>query len=179
MGAGGPLDSARRPHRRSARSRLSLGLMRFAEQPAAASSHRGERRTRPSQDDACVTSAPSTMPGVEELPLRRRVARLGWLTLALTGLTLALLGIAVWLALTEPGTHGAGRLPVAAKDSLPSIALILAVGAAAAAMRVLARDRRIPAPLPPEARRLRSTVLAPLGHSTARLVDPPALPPSE
>ena len=132
------------------------------------------------------------MPGVEELPLRRRVARLGWLTLALTGLTLALLGIAVWLALTEPGTHGAGRLPVAAKDSLPSIALILAVGAgaagaflglaalhAAAAMRVLARDRRIPPPLPPEARRLRSTVLAPLGHSTARLVDPPALPPSE
>jgi cellulose synthase/poly-beta-1,6-N-acetylglucosamine synthase-like glycosyltransferase len=129
---------------------------------------------------------------VDELPLRRRVARLGWLTLALTGLSLALLGIAVLMALTGRPAHNVARLPVAAEDSLPSIPFILAVGAAAAgafvglaalhaaaAMRVLARDRRIPSPLSPELRRLRTAVLSPLGHSTESLVRPPALPPSK
>ena len=46
-------------------------------------------------------------------------------------------------------------------------------------MRVLARDRRIPAPLSPEMRRLRSLVLTPLGPSAVRLVNEPELPPSE
>ena len=132
------------------------------------------------------------MSGANELPFRRRVARLGWLTIALTGLSLALLGIAVWMALTGRPAHNVGRLPVAAEDSLPSIPFVLAVFAAAAgafvglaalhaaaAMRVLARDRRIPPPLSPELRRLRAAVLAPLGHSTARLVGSSALPPSK
>lgn len=131
------------------------------------------------------------MSRVDGLPLRRRVARLGWLTLALAAVGLALLGLAVWLALTGRPTHNVGRLPVAAKDSFPSITFILAVGAAvagafvglaalhaAAAMRVLARDRRIPPPLPRELRRMRSAVLAPLGSSTAHLVTAPPLPPT-
>ena len=49
----------------------------------------------------------------------------------------------------------------------------------AAAMRVLARDRRIPPPLPPEMRKLRSAVLAPLGRGTRRLVAEPEPPPSK
>jgi len=128
--------------------------------------------------------------GVDELPLRRRVARLGWLTLGLSGLSLVLLALAAWAALSGRSTHGIGRLPVAAKDAVPSISFILAAGAAAAgafvglaalhtaaAMRVLARDRRIPPPLPPEVRRVRTAVLAPLGHEAARLVSPRTTPP--
>ena len=131
------------------------------------------------------------MSRVDEIPLRRRVARLGWLTLALTGVSLALLGIAVWMALTGHPARNVGRLPVAAKDSIPSVPFILAAGAAAAgafvglaalhaaaAMRVLGRDRRIPPPLSPELRRVRAAVLAPLGPSTARLLAPPPVPPT-
>jgi cellulose synthase/poly-beta-1,6-N-acetylglucosamine synthase-like glycosyltransferase len=125
------------------------------------------------------------------MPLRRRLARLGWLTVGLTATTLVLLGLAVWMALKGHPKHYVGKLPVGADDSVPSIWFILAVGAAgagaflglaalhaAAAMRVLARDRRIPPPLTPELRRLRTTVLTPLGRSTARLVAPPPVPPS-
>ena len=45
-------------------------------------------------------------------------------------------------------------------------------------LRVLARDRRIPPPLSPEMRRVRAVVLAPLGSSTARLVEESGLPAS-
>jgi biofilm PGA synthesis N-glycosyltransferase PgaC len=44
---------------------------------------------------------------------------------------------------------------------------------------VLARDRRIPAPLSPEVRKLRRAVLAPLGPGTRRLVAEPEPPPSK
>jgi len=128
-----------------------------------------------------------------KFPLRRRVARLGWLTLGLMVLTLGFLAVAAWVALG--GAHSSdvvGKLPVGADDDIPSLSLALAAGAAmasvfvglaalhaAAAMRVLARDRRIPAPLPPEMRRLRSAVLAPLGPGTRRLVAEPEPPPSK
>src|SRR4051812_49676937 len=79
-----------------------------------------------------------------------------------------------------------GQLPLGADDDVPSVSLILAAGAAiagvfvglaalhaAAAMRVLARDRRIPAELSPEMRRVRALILTPLGPSAIRLVDEP------
>lgn len=50
---------------------------------------------------------------------------------------------------------------------------------AAAAMRVLARDRRVADPLSREMRRVRSLVLTPLGPSTVRLVDEPGLLPGK
>jgi hypothetical protein len=62
----------------------------------------------------------------------------------------------------------------------PTAAFFLGLAAlhAAAAMRILARDRRIPAPLSPEMRRLRSVLLTPMGPSTVRLAREPELPPS-
>ena len=84
-----------------------------------------------------------------------------------------------------------GQLPLGADDNVPSVSLILAAGAAAAAvfvglaalhaaaaMRVLARDRRIPHRLSPEMRRFRALLLTPLGPSTVRLAEEPELPPS-
>ena len=73
---------------------------------------------------------------------------------------------------------------------MPSLTVLLAAGAAiagcfvglaalhaAAAMRVLARDRRIPPPLSPELRRMRGLVLTPLGPSAVRLMNEPESPP--
>ena len=124
--------------------------------------------------------------GDENLPLRRRVARLSWLAVALIGLTLVLLPVALWVAFREEPTDIVGQLPLGADDNVPSVSLILAAGAAAAAcfvglaalhaaaaMRVLARDRRIPQPLSPEMRRLRAVLLTPLGPSTVRLAEEP------
>src|SRR3954452_3499958 len=125
----------------------------------------------------------------EELPRRRRVARVSLLAVALIGLTLILLAAAAWIALRADPGDTVGRLPLNADDNVPSGSLILAAGAAmasvfvglaalhaAAAMRVLARDRRLPPPLSPEMRRLRGLVLTPLGPSAIRLVDEPELP---
>jgi len=109
----------------------------------------------------------------------------------LIALTLAFLLLAGWIALREHPTDIIGQLPLGARDDLPSVSLIAAAGAAAAAifiglgalnaaaaMRVLARDRRIPAPLSPEIRRLRSLMLTPLGPAAVRLLDDPVPPPS-
>ncbi len=132
------------------------------------------------------------MAAVDALPRRQRVARLGALTVALLGLTLLLLLLAVWIALREKQTDVVGQLPLGADDNFPAVTLILAAGAASAAaftglaalhaasaMRVLARDRRIPPELPAEMRRVRSLVLTPLGPSNVRLVNEPELPPSK
>jgi biofilm PGA synthesis N-glycosyltransferase PgaC len=129
---------------------------------------------------------------IDELPRRRRVARLSLLAIALIGLTLILVAIAAWIALREDPKDIVGQLPLGVDDNIPTVTPILAAGAAmasvflalaalhaAAAMRVLARDRRLPAPLSPEMRRLRSLVLTPLGPSAIRLVDEPELPASE
>jgi cellulose synthase/poly-beta-1,6-N-acetylglucosamine synthase-like glycosyltransferase len=114
------------------------------------------------------------------------------LSLLLLVLTLAFLGVALWVAFRSSPQDLIGRLPIGQNDDVPSVSLFLAAGAAvacflvglaalhaAAAMRVLARDRRIPHPLSPELRKLRSLVLAPLGPGAVRLANEPALPPTK
>ncbi len=128
----------------------------------------------------------------ENLPRRRRVARLSWVAVALIGLTVVLLLLAVWVAFRDEPKDIVGQLPLGADDNVPSVSLILAAGAAAAAflvglaalhaaaaMRVLARDRRIPHSLSPEMRKARAVLLTPLGPSTVRLADEPEVPPSK
>ena len=132
------------------------------------------------------------MAAVEESTLRRRVARLGLLSVALVVLTLALCALTVEIALEAGSTDKIGKVPLAAKDHLPAVSAILAMVAAAAAvfvglaalhaaaaMRVLARDRRIPHPLSPELRRARTALLSSLGPSRARLFSEPVAPPSK
>ena len=129
---------------------------------------------------------------VDTPPLRRRVARLSWLSVALIALTICLLLLAGWIALRANPHNIIGQLPLGANDNVPSASLIEAAGAlaatffvglaalnAAASMRVLARDRRIPPPLSREMRRLRSLVLTPLGPAAVRLVKEPDLPASK
>jgi cellulose synthase/poly-beta-1,6-N-acetylglucosamine synthase-like glycosyltransferase len=129
---------------------------------------------------------------MDDLALRRRVSRLGLLSVALIGLTVAMLLLALWTALQAPEPKNViGQIPVAAPDHAPSVTILLAVAAGmasiflglaalhtSAAMRVLARDRRIPPPLSPEMRRVRMAALIPWGRSATRLVEDPALPPS-
>jgi cellulose synthase/poly-beta-1,6-N-acetylglucosamine synthase-like glycosyltransferase len=123
------------------------------------------------------------------MPRRRQVARLSLLSVALSALTAALLALAVWGAVVAPGTENVGRLPLGVEWRLPAFSILLAVGVAlaavflglaalhvAAAMRVLARDRRIPPPLSPELRRLRSVILTPLGPAALRLAEEAELP---
>jgi cellulose synthase/poly-beta-1,6-N-acetylglucosamine synthase-like glycosyltransferase len=113
------------------------------------------------------------------------------LSLALIGLAVVGVAVALWVAFRAEPKDIVGLLPLGASDDIPSVSLIFAAGAAAAAfflglaalhaaaaMRVLARDRRIPPPLPPEVRRLRGVMLTPLGPSTVRLVDDAELPAS-
>jgi len=128
----------------------------------------------------------------DRISLRRRIARLGAITVALAAGSLALIGLAVALDLGLRPLHVSAQLPLDYGDRVPSVAALLAVGAAAAAgflalaalhlaaaMRVLDRDRRIPPELPPEVRRLQSLVLTPLGPSTVRLVKTPPVPVSK
>jgi cellulose synthase/poly-beta-1,6-N-acetylglucosamine synthase-like glycosyltransferase len=116
---------------------------------------------------------------------------LSWLVIVLVAAVLVLLALALWVAWRVEVTTVVGRLPLAAA-AIPSVPLILAAGAAAAAvfvglaalhtaaaMRVLARDRRIPNSLTPEMRTLRSVMLTPLGPPVVRLVEEPELPPSK
>ena len=117
---------------------------------------------------------------------------MSWLTVGLIALTVILLLLALWVAFRAEPRDLVGQFPLGADDNVPSLSLILAAfGAAiacffgfaalhvAAAMRVLARDRRIPPPLSPEMRKLRTALLTPLGPSTVRLTDEPELPPSK
>ena len=118
----------------------------------------------------------------DQFPQRRRVARLGLLTAVLLGLRLALLLVAGWVAFRAEPKDIVGQFPLGADDNVPSLTVVLAAGAAmagcfvglaalhaAAAMRVLARDRRIPPTLSPELKRLRRLILTPLGPSAVRL----------
>jgi len=111
---------------------------------------------------------------VDKTPPRRRVAGLSWLSVSLIGASLVLLVLAGWIALRAHPTDIVGQLPLGANDNIPAVSLILAavviaaafvVGLsalnAAAQMRVLARDRRIPEPPSAEMRRLRHRVLGP------------------
>ena len=129
---------------------------------------------------------------VTQPTLRRRTTRLGTLTLALIAVTLCLLFVALRAAFSVGPGDSIGRIPVGANKILPSVAATLAVLSAAAAvfvglaalhaaaaMRVLARDRPVPGRLPRELRRLRALALAPLGPASAQVLREPILPPSE
>ena len=129
-------------------------------------------------------------PGVHGRSPRLRAARLGWLTLGLAVLTMLLLAVAAWLTTGDSGSSpGAVDLPVNVKLSPPpgvfvvlaALSLVAAtlVGAAAlqaaAAMRVLSRDRRIPPMLPSQ---LQSALRWTLGPAALRALDvenPPEL----
>jgi poly-beta-1,6-N-acetyl-D-glucosamine synthase len=125
----------------------------------------------------------------ETTPLRRRVARLSLLAVGLIAVAAVLWTLAVLIAAPSHARNVVGALPLAHAAHFPSIPVLLAAGAiataffvtlaaleAAAEMRVLARDRRIPAPLSPEMRRLRSLLLTPLGPAAVRLVKEPEVP---
>ena len=129
---------------------------------------------------------------VTQPTLRRRAARLGSLTVVLVALTVCLSIFAVMVALGMESGDSIGRVPVGAKDTVPSIAAMLAVAVAAAAvfvglaalhvaaaMRVLARDRRGPERPGRQPGWLRAFVVAPLGPSSVRLLSDPVAPPSE
>ncbi|PXW32439.1 UNVERIFIED_CONTAM: cellulose synthase/poly-beta-1,6-N-acetylglucosamine synthase-like glycosyltransferase [Williamsia faeni] len=128
------------------------------------------------------------------IPQGVRLARLWLLTLVLFGLALALMAVGAWFAWQAQPTHDdVGYVPVGVAASVPPASVIFGAGAvvtgcffgltalhAAATIRVLARDRRIPAPLPAEMRRMRRIMLTPLGPSAMRLVTAePDLPPSQ
>ena len=94
-----------------------------------------------------------------DVPLRKRVSRLSWLAAALIALLVILVAVACWGAAHTVRREMVGQLPLGTSGSFPSASAILAAGAAAAAffvglaalyaaaaMRVLARDRRIPPP---------------------------------
>src|SRR4051812_23590219 len=116
------------------------------------------------------------------MTLRRRVARLSGFAVALGVMAVSLVAVALWLAARTRPKLDTGRLPIGI-DGIPSVSFFVAAGAvaaaifvglaalhAAAAMRVLARDRRIPPPLPRHVRKLRRLVLTPLGSGMLRLV---------
>ena len=137
---------------------------------------------------AAATGSP--LPG-GRVSLRERVARLSWLTVGLIGASVALFLLALWVASRAETRDIVGQLPLGVGDHLPSVSLVLAAVVAAAAfffglaalhvaaaMRVLARDRRIPPPLSPEMRALRAVLLTPLGPSAVRLVEEPEPPRS-
>ena len=127
---------------------------------------------------------------VAAIPLRRRVARLSFLAVALIAAAFGLLAVAAWIAHEVGARDIVAQLPLGPSD-VPPVSALMAAGVAvaaffvglaalhaAAAMRVLARDRRIPSPLSPELRRARGVLLAPMGSSVARLVEEPDLPRS-
>ncbi len=137
-----------------------------------------------------MTSGSSWSTADRTVTLRQRVRRLGTISVLLLGLALVMLVTAAVFALGN-GASGTsvGQLPLA-ESNVPKVSLILAVVAAgagvfvglaalhvAAAMRVLARDSRIPAPLSPQMRRLRSLVVSPMAPSAVELVREPAPPP--
>ena len=129
-----------------------------------------------------MTPLESTVPS-----LRIRTARLSTAALGLFLLSLGLLALAGWLSFGEGSGDATGQLPLEVDG--PEVAVILAAVAAlaaatvafaalqtAASMRVLARDRRIPPPLPSPVRTLRSLVLAPLGVEGQDVLRPPHWP---
>ena len=103
-------------------------------------------------------------------------------------LALAVAVVVVW---GSEATTAVGRLPVAAADAVPSVSLVVAAGAAAAgffvglaalhaaaAMRVLARDRRIPHAAVAGACRCARLVLDTAGTTVLGLDEEPDLPPT-
>ncbi len=111
------------------------------------------------------------------------------LAAALGVVAIALMAVTVWVAARAETKLDVGWLPIGVGSGIPSVGLFFAavVGAAAAfvslaalqvaaAMRVLARDRRIPPPLSRRMRKVRRVVLTPLGPGALRLVAEPKIP---
>jgi cellulose synthase/poly-beta-1,6-N-acetylglucosamine synthase-like glycosyltransferase len=128
---------------------------------------------------------------VPELSLRRRVARLTFVAVAAALVAVAFLVAAVLLSSTQPSSKSRGYLPLNMPDSRPGAVIVIAaalgllaflVGLAAAqataGMRVLARDRRIPEPLPPAMKHVRDTLLSPAGVAALGLTTEPPISPS-
>ena len=130
---------------------------------------------------------------VTGMAARSRVARLSLTALLLGCTAIALLLLAVLLSLRDGHGSREARLPVGLDYSRPAVALFggaVAFAAAwfvgysaletAASVRVLARDRRIPTSLSPQARHLRSQVLTRKGVASLHLDEleapPDALP---
>ena len=118
-----------------------------------------------------------------------RIARFGALAVLLALLAVAGVVLAIWASLGEGQNSTEGTLPLEVSPAAPSVLLLVAVAAgvaagfvtlaaleAAAAMQVLARDRRVPPPLPRAVRRTRRLVLGPPGEGALRPVDVPELP---
>jgi cellulose synthase/poly-beta-1,6-N-acetylglucosamine synthase-like glycosyltransferase len=115
---------------------------------------------------------------------------LSLIAVALIAGSIALIALAIVVAVRAHPKVALGALPVSIGNALPPLWFVLVGGAlvagclvglaamyAAAAMRVLARDRRIPPPLTPPMRAARAAILTPLGSSTVRLAEEPELPP--
>jgi cellulose synthase/poly-beta-1,6-N-acetylglucosamine synthase-like glycosyltransferase len=128
---------------------------------------------------------------VRELALRKRVSRLTFVAAGAGLLAIGFVVVAVLIANGHSFGSTTAYLPLNVVYNRPSAALLIAaslgivaflVGLAAAqtaaGMRVLARDRRIPEPLPRAVRRTRSTLLGPVGVATLGLDTEPHPPPS-
>ncbi|WP_426562806.1 glycosyltransferase family 2 protein [Angustibacter sp. McL0619] len=135
----------------------------------------------------------------QQLSWQRRASRLGWVTAGLLLLSAVLLLLAGWALASDqppvvpepPLRAGQALLPVDVQIRAPNPVAALGLGLAlsayfvglaalqtATAMRVLARDRRIPDPLPARAARMRRRVL---GQSLVRALQinlPPPWPES-
>jgi glycosyltransferase involved in cell wall biosynthesis len=126
-----------------------------------------------------------------ELTLRQRVSRLSLAALVGGVVALGSLAGAVVLASTQTSQTLVGFFPVSLGERPTALLLIsaalgvvaflvgLAAAETAAEMRVLARDRRIPRPLPPALRRIRGTLLGPPAVVALGLDTEPQLPPSQ
>ncbi|MET1059856.1 MAG: glycosyltransferase family 2 protein, partial [Nocardioides sp.] len=119
---------------------------------------------------------------------RVRIARFGALTVLLALVAVAGVVLAAWASFGEGVSSTEGSLPLEVSPATPGVLLVLAVAASlaagfvglaalesATAMQVLARDRRIPEPLPVPVRRARRLVLGPPAEVALRPVDVPSL----
>jgi cellulose synthase/poly-beta-1,6-N-acetylglucosamine synthase-like glycosyltransferase len=113
--------------------------------------------------------------------VRVRTARLGALAIGLLVLAAALVVVAVVLSMGRGREGRVGQLPFHVDYSVPAVPLLFAAVAcvlaaavglaaleAATSMQVLARDRRIPDPLPLPLRLSRNAILGPAGDVVLR-----------
>ena len=133
------------------------------------------------------------VPTVEGTSLRGRAKRLGWITVVLTTLCVALLIAAVVVAsssdseaqlqqvllplnveLANPG----GAVLTAAALLVTAVFFGLAALQTAAVMRVLAPERHVPPPLPAAGRRARRLMLGPFEADLASSEHPSDVPPT-
>src|SRR4051794_16103804 len=127
-------------------------------------------------------------PAVPTSSLRHRAAQLGRSTVLLTGATVALFGVALWLLLLAgPGAEseppaflpfrGAGLTVFLAAGALTAATFVgMAAVQTAVAMRLLSPDRQHAEPLPASLKRLRHLALAPTALRRMDIERPPQWP---